>query len=262
MPEAIARGRDHCLADVQASEPSNLPLVSCIMPTFELSWFVERAIRYFRNQDFPRRELLIVDDGSAPIAGIVPADDCIHYIRLADRATIGAKRNLGCKAAAGEIFLQWDDDDWYGPSRIRRQATPIILSQADVTGSVRCLMLDLRLSNFWQNAGETPGRARLGSPVYAGSLAYRREIWSLVHGYVDSSLGEDSRFLYDAVNAGARVKAVANAGDYVYIRHGGNTWPFDFDALHGPPGWIQIPSPPFIPMDDLAEYRAFRGGNV
>ena len=39
-------------------------LVSCVMPTRDRRPFALQAVRYFLRQDFPTRELLVLDDGS------------------------------------------------------------------------------------------------------------------------------------------------------------------------------------------------------
>ena len=59
------------------------PLVSCVMPTCNRRRFVSQAIWYFLRQDYPSRELVIVDDGEDSIADLVPDDERIHYARLA-----------------------------------------------------------------------------------------------------------------------------------------------------------------------------------
>jgi hypothetical protein len=38
----------------------NQPLISCVMPTPGRLHFVAQAIAYFRRQDYPNRELVIV----------------------------------------------------------------------------------------------------------------------------------------------------------------------------------------------------------
>ncbi|HWF90349.1 MAG TPA: glycosyltransferase, partial [Pyrinomonadaceae bacterium] len=86
------------------------PLVSCIMPTYNRRLFVPQAIRCFLRQDYPNLELLVVDDGPNPVADCVPESDRIRYIRLDNRATVGAKRNLACEQARGEFIVHWDDD--------------------------------------------------------------------------------------------------------------------------------------------------------
>ena len=51
------------------------PPVSCLMPTYNRRPFAARAIDAFLAQDYPERELVILDDGEDPIADLVPADD-------------------------------------------------------------------------------------------------------------------------------------------------------------------------------------------
>ena len=97
------------------------PLVSCIMPTYNRRAFVPQAIRCFLRQDYPNCELLVIDDGTEPVADCVPESENIRYVRLDQKMTIGAKRNLACEQARGEFIVHWDDDDWYPPWRVRMQ---------------------------------------------------------------------------------------------------------------------------------------------
>src|SRR6266545_4002208 len=60
-------------------------LVSCIMPTAGRRRFVPQAIGYFLRQDYPNRELVIVDDGTDNLADLLPDDARVRYVRL-DRA--------------------------------------------------------------------------------------------------------------------------------------------------------------------------------
>jgi glycosyltransferase involved in cell wall biosynthesis len=69
-------------------------MVSCIMPTFNRRPFVPHALDYFLRQDYPRRELIIIDDGQDEIGDLVKDVPDVRYVRLHARASIGAKRNL------------------------------------------------------------------------------------------------------------------------------------------------------------------------
>jgi len=82
----------------------DLPLVSCIMPTKDRRPFAQRAIELFQRQDYPNRELVIVDDGKDRIADLVGGDDRIRYVPLDRRLTLGAKRNLACQHARGSLI--------------------------------------------------------------------------------------------------------------------------------------------------------------
>ena len=114
---------------------STSPLITCIMPTRDRPHFARQAIAYFNRQDYPDRELLILDDGCDPIARLVPCNPRIRYIRLPSRLRLGAKRNLACREARGELIAHWDDDDWMAPDRLSVQVNALLNSNAQVTGA-------------------------------------------------------------------------------------------------------------------------------
>ena len=87
-----------------------------ILTTRDRPRFMEMALACFAHQDYPNRELIVVDDGDqhpvderavARLGGIV--------IRTEPGTPLGAKLNLGCDAARGMLCQKMDDDDWYGP---------------------------------------------------------------------------------------------------------------------------------------------------
>ena len=48
---------------------AGLPLVSCIMPTADRRRFVPRAVHQFLAQDYPNKELVILDDDTSNFGG-------------------------------------------------------------------------------------------------------------------------------------------------------------------------------------------------
>jgi hypothetical protein len=228
------------------------PMVSCLMPTYNRPRFVRRAVRLFLAQDHPDRELIVIDDGPEPVGDLLPAnDDRIRYIRLGERATIGAKRNIAGETARGDIVMQWDDDDWYGPTRITEQIAPIVAGRAELTGIEQSWLLDLRTVTFWQRDPGNP-------PLAGGTLTVTRDAWAGAGGYPDESLGEDVGLLHRVVDRGARIARVPNDGTYVYVRHTANSWRYEFTVDGGPPGWSHRGRPDWVPAADVAEYQALR----
>ena len=63
----------------------------------------------------------MIDDGTDPIEDVLLPDPGLWWVRLESRQTIGAKRNAGADAAAGQLLANWDDDDWYAPWRLSYQ---------------------------------------------------------------------------------------------------------------------------------------------
>ena len=95
--------------------PEDLCVVSCIMPTANRRRFVPLAIRYFLAQDYPNKELLILDDGDDSVADLLPDHPQVRYMREPKGRTLGVKRNRLCELAQGDIIAHWDDDDWHAP---------------------------------------------------------------------------------------------------------------------------------------------------
>src|SRR5689334_12979542 len=116
--------------------------ISCIMPTYNRREYIPRAIQYFLRQDYANRELIIVDDGSDPISDLIPPDPSIRYIRLDTRHSIGAKRNMACEAARGEVIAHWDDDDWHAPHRLRYQAEALGNADKALCGLTKLLFYE------------------------------------------------------------------------------------------------------------------------
>jgi len=69
--------------------------------------FVPLAIQNFLQQDYPNRELVILDDGQDSIADLTPADARVKYIRTTQRQTVGAKRNQCVQASQGNLIMHW-----------------------------------------------------------------------------------------------------------------------------------------------------------
>lgn len=210
------------------------PLISCIMPTFDRRRFVPRAIAQFQNQDYPSKELIIVDDGTDPIADLVPEDPRIRLIRLTRRLPVGAKRNVACENSAGEFIAHWDDDDWHAPHRLSCQAQRLLNSDASICGLKDLLFLDIRTPKAWKYTYPANQRPWLSG----NSLLYRKEFWS-AHRFSDISVGEDSRFVWTA--DAHRLLAIDDTQIHVGLIHGANVSPKHVDG----PWWKPYP------LDDI-----------
>lgn len=90
------------------------PLVSIIIPAYNVSNYIGEALRSVFIQDFKEYEVIVVDDGSTDTAELEkvlePYRDRIRYIRQNNRG-IGAARNTALRAAHGELIALLDSDD-------------------------------------------------------------------------------------------------------------------------------------------------------
>jgi glycosyltransferase involved in cell wall biosynthesis len=203
------------------------PLVSCVLVTRDRPHFVTQAIRYFARQDYPRRELVVVDTGlaAAPLA----VDDRVRRIRPDDQLTVGAARNLGAAAAHGDIIVHWDDDDWIGPHRLSRTVEHLETTGSLVTGLGQLVCYRPHHGDAWRYtplAGDPPFLA-------GGTLAYRRSAWQR-HPFPPLAIGEDAAFV-GALEPGD-VTALPDDGWYVALIHAGNTAPKNL----ADPRWSEV----------------------
>lgn len=223
-------------------------LVSCIMPTRGRPDFVLQSVRYFLRQDYPAAELIIVDDDTQDLVDRLPGDPAIRYLRVRPGLSIGAKRNLACGLAAGEIIAQWDDDDWYGPRRLGAQVAPLLAGEADITGLEAGIFLELDRWAFWRCTPNLHRRLFVGD-VHGGTLVFWRRVWQEVGGYPDRSLAEDALFLRQAQHRGGRLRKLESDGLYVYVRHGDNAWAFACGQYLDPAGWQRVDEPSCLAAD-------------
>jgi len=231
------------------------PLVSAIMPTCNRRSFVRLALERFIKQDYPNKELVVVDDGDDAVGDLVSAIAGVRYVRMTGRKSIGAKRNIACEEARGEIIAHWDDDDWYAHDRLRYQAAPIIAGEADITGLENALVLEIPECRFWTTQPRLHQQMFVGD-VHGGTLAFHKRMWLEGVRYPEISLAEDAWLLHNALQRGKRLMRLANPGVFVYVRHGSNAWR---ECMPGrfinPAGWQQIERPAGIPAAVAVSYQ-------
>jgi len=188
------------------------------MPTYNRRPFVPLAIRWFLAQDYPNRELIVIDDGSDPVADLMPPSPRVQYHRLGRKLNLGAKRNLACELARGNIICHWDDDDWMAPWRLQYQVRELLHSQADLCGTDRLLFFDPGRQRAWRYVYPRGGR-----PWVAGAtLCYFKAFWRQ-NPFPEIDVGEDTRFVWG--KTGARIHTLDDHSFYVAIIHPGNTSP-------------------------------------
>ena len=168
----------------------NLPLVSCIMPTANREKYIPYAIRYFLDQNYPNKELVIVDDGHTSVAPFIPEKDTISYFYSAPIGTIGLKRNYACEKAKGEIIVNWDDDDWYAPDWISYQVVSLLSSGADIAGLNQVQYWSPLLKTCWITKNSDTSYPWLSGQ----SLIYRKTFWQ-EHPFQDRQTESDDEFV-------------------------------------------------------------------
>ena len=205
-------------ADAASPAPTP-PLVTVILTTRDRPRFLPIALACYRHQTYPRRELIVVDDGE-----MYPADPAAvaavggQLLRAPHGTPTGAKLNLGVAEARGTFCQNFDDDDWYAPRFVARMVAAVyaswpVVCRPTIATLKPFLLFDLRR---WQIR-------RSRDDGYAGStLLYTpADVWAAPFRDVSNSV--DTYFLDDQQRVGTRCLPVEALEAFLAVRHGGGT---------------------------------------
>ena len=142
---------------------------------------------------------------------------------------IGAKRNIACEEARGEVIVHWDDDDWAAPWRVSYQVSALREAGADLCGLDTVLFYDPAADRAWEYV-----YPRCGRPwVYGATLCYTKAFWRK-NPFPEVAVGEDTRFVW--ATRAQRMVALRDNSFYLGLIHAGNTSPKQTRA----PRWRSI----------------------
>ncbi len=195
-----------------------LPLVSCIMPTYNRRKFVAHAINYFLRQDYGNKELIVIDDGTDAVEDLMPNCPFIRYFYLNKKITLGAKLNLACSYAQGEIIANWDDDDWYCNTRLSYQVDALKNNTIDVCGINNLLYYDLQNKCGYRYIYPANQKTWL----LGSSLCYTKKLWCN-NRFADIDVGMDGLFVW--ATSPENIKVLTDSAMSVHMIHENNVSP-------------------------------------
>lgn len=206
------------------------PLVSCIMPTRNRRFFISQSIKYFLDQDYENKELIIIDDGDDLVSDIVPKLPNIFYYKCDGKLTIGEKRNIGCAKANGDLIAHWDDDDWFSNQRLSIQIKSLLASQSDICGFCNLYYYYPSSGSSWLY---TYNRVD-DTWIAGGTFVYKRDLWRK-NNFPETNQAEDSIFLKKIQKN--KILPIDNKNHYIGIIHTENTSAKYLDD----PSWSRLP---------------------
>jgi|GEM_PF-1364508 len=165
------------------------PLISCVMPTFGRPSLVNESIALFLQQDYPHKELVIVNDCPGQILSCeIPGIRVFNY--RPKFKTLGEKRNATARHAHGDILANWDDDDVYLPWHLTTIYESMWLTGAHF----------FRPAQFLAYWGEESLHDNYTKPDWNAhaSIAISRTLWEGVGGYPTDSDCTGTSFLKQA----------------------------------------------------------------
>lgn len=182
--------------------PMTNPTFSVIIPVYNRTDLLKRALGSVLRQDFADFEVLVVDDGSdddikSVVDGI--SDSRIHYHRQVNRGA-SAARNAGIDRARGEYVAFLDSDDVYLPHHL---ATMHAILQNAPGAAAYCPIVATRGKNG--NFIKPPRAIASGENmatylmcdrgfVQTSGLCLSRKIASRIRYRDDAKFGDDTDF--------------------------------------------------------------------
>ncbi len=115
----------------------NTPLISVIVPVYNVQSFLARCIRSILEQTYPHLEIILVDDGSSDRSGEIcdrfaTIDARIIVLHQQNMGLSGA-RNSGIEIAKGNYLVFIDSDDFILPTMIESLYNSLIRNNADIS---------------------------------------------------------------------------------------------------------------------------------
>ena len=142
-------------------------------------------------------------------ASIHPAIRSVE-VGVSPKLLLGDLRNISIESSRGHFVAQWDDDDWYGPTRLAEQIDAMRKSVRQGCVLSRWLMYDVLAAKAYVS----------GTRAWEGSIVAERS--SIPH-YPSLPKGEDS-VVITRMLADDKLVALDRPQLYIYTVHGENTW--------------------------------------
>ena len=170
------------------------PLVSVIMPAYNVEGRIGAAIASLLAQTYRDLEILVVDDAStdataAAAERAAAGDPRVRVLRLERNGGPYVARNRALTEARGDFVTCHDGDDWAHPERIARQVAPLR----------RFHWLVCTTSNWVRVTDDGTFYARPVYPVCrlnpASPLVRREPVIARIGGWDPVRTGADSEFL-------------------------------------------------------------------
>jgi len=189
------------------------PLVTAVMitgKTVHHEKFCRVALRCFREQTWPNKNLVIVSDRHYGLFEEELGSD-VELVELPSKRQLSDLRNAGLDAASGDYVIQWDDDDWHNPDRIQVQM------EALSSNKLACL-LQYQIRYSFRNNAAYIKRQRIFGTILHRATKHRYDVGLRRH--------EDTHFFKKHFGSSYVMlgKTDRDADHYIRMFHGRNTF--------------------------------------
>jgi len=198
--ELIGVGR-RTAASPRTSEP---PVVSAIVPYFQLDRYVEETLESLVSQTYPHIEVVVVNDGSLREEDAVLDELAERYgVKLVTQPNsgLGAARNFGISQASGRYVLPIDADDRLAPTFVERcvevlEADPTVAYATTWSAYIRPDGEPYGGGVGWAPFGNWSSLVRLNNVAGTCTAVIRRRFFDQGFAYSDELTSYEDWFLY------------------------------------------------------------------
>ncbi len=183
-----------------------MPLVSVIVPVYNVEKYLKKCIDSILGQTYKELEIILINDGSTDSSDLIcreyaKGDFRIRYLSQENRG-LGRTRNRGIEEAKGEYLLFVDSDDYIEKTMVQHLYHNIIKSGADVAScgiynvfQKKCIAQSDKIEEFLSPAEEAFGLLLVGAKIPGSSCnkLYRAEVLKNIR-FPEGVLYEDVKF--------------------------------------------------------------------
>lgn len=208
---------------------SELPLVSIIIPVYNVEDYLPVCMQSVFKQDYTNLEIILVDDGSTDRSGMM----CDKYAELDNRVQVDHKqngglsdaRNVGLSKLHGEYVFFLDSDDVLHEHAISCMVAIQEKTSADIVMSSLCMFVDV-LPEFIMSEDYKLYETKriIEKMLYNESIGneacgklFRAKLWE-ENQFPVGILYEDLAVIYDMVSKANQVALCENAFYYYRVR--------------------------------------------
>ena len=145
------------------------PVVSVIIPTYNSSATIIRAIESVFNQAFKSFEIIVIDDGSTDdtrsvLQPLVEKGSIVY--RHQENAGCGVARNRGVRMSQGKYLAFLDADDYWHAEKLERQVKVFEADSRCVVCYTDPYLVDLHSNLIWETMRTELGTPRSGNLLW------------------------------------------------------------------------------------------------
>jgi len=199
----------------------SLPLISVVIPTYNVGRFIEEAICSIMNQTYKNLEIIIVDDASTDntyeiIKELSDIDHRIKLFRNDQNKRIVETLNYGIEQATGSLIARMDGDDVSMPTKIEAQYNFLMKNPGIDLVGVNVIIIDeegaeIHNETYPSDFESIKEASRFVSPVSHLWLT-KSSVYKKVGKYRIPS-AEDLDFILRAIDNGFKLN---NLREYLY----------------------------------------------